>query len=215
MGRTTINVLLVDDHAMVREGLAALVADDPGIRIVGQCGDGLKVFEQVARLRPDVAVIDIALPGLNGLEVCRHLSSRAKDTAVLILTMYDDEQFVAKALENGASGYLTKESAGEQLSEAIRTVARGQMYLGPNVSSAVLKRAARDGKDSYETLTTRERQVLHMIAEGKTNSQIAAELDVSIKTVDTHRLRLTRKLDIHDQTGLVRYVLRRGIIPLE
>ena len=215
MSTNEISVFLVDDHAMVREGLAALVADDPGIRIVGQCGDGLRVFEQVDRLNPDVVILDIALPGLNGLDVCRDLSSRAPDTAVLILTMYDDEQFIAKALENGASGYLTKESAGEQLSEAIRTVAGGQTYLGPNVSAAVLERVRRGGKDPYETLTTRERQVLQMIAEGKTNRQIAAELAVSVKTVDTHRLRLMRKLDIHDQTGLVKCALRRGIVHLE
>ena len=181
---------------------------------MGQSGDGLQVARQVVDLRPDVAVIDISMPGLNGLDVCREVTRKLEDTAVLILTMHDDEQFIATALDYGASGYLMKEAAAEQFAEAIRTVARGELYLGPGVPRNVLNRLGKNDGDPYETLTTRERQVLQLIAEGKTNRQVAEELKVAVKTVDTHRTRLMRKLNIHDQTSLVKYALRKGIIPL-
>jgi two-component system, NarL family, response regulator NreC len=215
MTNNTISVYLADDHAMVREGLAALVADDPQINIVGQSGDGLQVTGEVSELRPDVAVVDITMPGLNGLDICRELTRKSDKVAVLILTMHDDEQFIATALDNGASGYLMKEAAGEQFSEAIRTVARGELYLGPGVPRRVLSRLGHSETDLYKALTTRERQVLQLIAEGRTNRQIAAKLNVAVKTVDTHRTRLMRKLNIHDQTSLVKYALRKGVIRLD
>jgi len=209
-----ISVFLVDDHAMVREGLAALLADDADIEIVGQCGDGLRVVDEVLALQPSVVVLDINLPGLNGLDICRDLTRKAKHCAVLMLTMYEDEQFVARALEHGASGYLLKDAAAEQLSEAVRAVSRGELYLGPGISRGALQRIGREEGDPYKHLTTRERQVLQLIAEGLTNRQIAEKLDVAIKTIDTHRSRLMRKLSIHDQTTLVKYALRKGIVTL-
>lgn len=211
----SISVFLADDHVMVREGLAALVNREPGFTVVGQCGDGLLVVQRVKELKPDVVVLDIAMPGLNGLDVCRELSRKADAVGILILTMHDDEQFIARALENGASGYLLKESAAGQLAEALDTVARGQVYLGPGIPRSVLDRIGRSDGDPYDHLTTRERQVLQLITEGKTNRQIADELTLSIKTVDTHRSHLMRKLNIHDQTSLVKYALRRGIISLK
>jgi len=209
-----ILVYLADDHAMVREGLAALVGSDKAIRVVGQCGDGLKVVEEVRTLKPDVLILDITMPGLNGLDVCREISRKAPGTAILILTMHDDEQFIAKALENGASGYLLKEAAAGQLNEAVHAVAKGQLFLGPGIPRGVLQRIGQGTDDPYDQLTIRERQVLQSIAEGKTNRQIADELKLSIKTVDTHRSHLMRKLDIHDQTSLVKYAIRKGIVTL-
>jgi DNA-binding NarL/FixJ family response regulator len=214
MEQGTISVFLADDHTMVREGLAALVAKDPAIRVVGQCGNGLDVVKMVHDLKPDVVVLDIGLPGLNGLDICRELTRKSRDTSVLILTMHDGEQFISGALEKGASGYLVKEAAADQLTQAIHRVARGELYLGPGIPKGVLQRVGRGGADLYDRLTGRERQVLQLIAEGKTNREVAEKLNLAVKTVDTHRTRLMRKLAIHDQTTLVKYALRKGIIAL-
>ena len=214
MNAEPISVFLADDHRMVREGLASLMAKAPGIRVVGQCGDGLKVLEEVQRTQPDVVVMDIAMPGLNGLDICRELVRKMPETFVLILTMHADEQFIARALEYGASGYLLKEAAAEQLAEAIRAVARGVLFLGPGILRSVVQRIGQNTNDPHELLTNRERQVLQLVAEGMTNRQIAEELGVAVKTVDAHRSHLMRKLGIHDQTSLVKYALRRGIASL-
>ncbi len=213
MSDRAITVYLADDHVMVREGLASLLAQDADLRVVGQCGEGLKVVEEVLDLQPDVLVLDIMMPGLNGLDICRELGRKIKSTAILILTMYDDEQFIARALDYGASGYLLKEAAGEQLAAAIRAVARGELYLGPGIPKTAMNRMGQG--DRYERLTTRERQVLQLIAEGRTNRQIAEALDLAVKTVDTHRSHLMRKLGIHDQTTLVKFAIRRGIVTVE
>ena len=207
-------VFLADDHAVVREGLASLLAEAGTFEVVGQCGDGLKVTEEVCRCQPDVVVLDITMPGLNGVDICRELSRKARDTAVLILSMHDNEQFIVRALEHGASGYLLKECVGEQLCDAILAVSRGEIYLGAGIPASVLKRVTRGGQDPYDMLTTRERQVLQMIAEGMTNRKIAKKLHVAVKTVDTHRMRLMNKLNIHDQTTLAKYALRMGLISL-
>jgi DNA-binding NarL/FixJ family response regulator len=215
MSDEPITVFLADDHAMVREGLAALVSEDDRIQVVGQTGDGLRVTEEIRRLSPRVVLLDVTMPGLNGLDVCREISRKFKDTAVLILTMHDDEQFIATALENGASGYILKEGAADELCEAVRKVAQGELCLGTGVPKSAVLRAVRGNDDPYNRLTTRERQVLQLIAEGKTNRAIADELGLAVKTIDTHRSRLMRKLGIHDQTSLVKYALRRGIISLD
>lgn len=213
MTQDIIRVFLAEDHPIVREGLAALMAGEERMRVVGQCGDGLKVVEQVRDLEPDVVLLDITMPGLNGLDICRELTRKFKKTAVLILTMHNDEQFVAKALEEGASGYLLKDEAdGEQLRKAVLAVASGQLYLGSGIPTGALKHIGRGAEDPYDQLTMRERQVLKLIAEGRTNRQIALELAVSAKTINTHRFHLMRKLNIHDQTSLVKYAIRKGIV---
>jgi DNA-binding NarL/FixJ family response regulator len=214
MADKPITIFLADDHAMVREGLAALVGREADFHIVGQCGEGLKVVEQVMACCPDVLVLDIMMPGLNGLDICRELTRKTKGLAVLILSMYEDEQFIARALEYGASGYVLKESAALQLAEAIRAVARGELFLGPGIPRTVLDHLADGSGDPYESLTTRERQVLQCVAEGKTNRQVAEELGLAVKTIDTHRMRLMRKLNIHDQTSLVKFAVRRGLVAL-
>jgi DNA-binding NarL/FixJ family response regulator len=211
----TISVYLADDHAMVREALAVLMAKEPDFTIIGQGGNGLEVLEQVRNLAPDVAVLDIAMPGLNGLDACREITKKCKGTAILILTMHDDEQFIAAALQNGAGGYLLKESAAQQLCEAIRRVKKGELYLGPGIPRSVLHRVGHEENDPHKNLTSREREVLQLVAEGKTNREIASILNLAVKTVDTHRTRLMRKLNIHDQTALVKYALRRGVVSLQ
>ncbi len=215
MSERVIGAYLADDHVMVREGLAALVSEDPGIEVVGQGGDGMTIMEDVNRLRPDVVLLDITMPGLNGLDVCREITRKHKGISVMILTMHDDEQFIATALEYGASGYLLKEAAAEELCEAVRRVANGELYLGSGIPSTAVHRAVRGNSDPYDRLTTRERQVLQLIAEGKTNRAIAGDLRLAVKTVDTHRSRLMRKLNIHDQTSLVKFALRKGIVSLD
>ena len=215
MEQEQITVYLADDHTMVREGLAALLADDKSFDIVGQSGDGLTVLEEVKRLEPMVAVLDVTMPGLNGLDICREITRKAKGTAVLVLSMHDNESFVARALECGALGYLLKESATDQLHRALKMVARGEMYLDPGVASSVLARIGKGAEDPYDRLSTRERQVLQLIAEGKTNRKIAEGLKLSVKTVDSHRMHLMRKLDIHDQTALVKFAVARGIITID
>jgi len=214
MSDQTITVFLADDHTVVRQALAEMIERDERFTIIGQCGDGLQVAEQVHQVRPDVLVLDISMPGLNGLDVCREVVRKNPKLAVLILSMHDEDEFVARALENGASGYLMKEADNDQLADALQTVARGQLYLAPGISRTVLQQIGRSADDPYESLTTREREVLQLIAEGKTNREVAALLALAVKTVDTHRTRLMRKLGIHDQTTLVKYALRKGIVPL-
>ena len=211
----SFGVFLTDDHTMVRQALAEMIAKEPDYKVVGQCGDGLCVIDQVLEVRPDILVLDVEMSGLNGLDICREITRRMKKLIVLILSMHDDDEFVARALENGARGYLTKEADNEQLIEALRAVSQGETYLAPGLGKDILSRVGKGRGDPYEQLTNRERQVLHLIAEGKTNREIAGTLDVAVKTVDTHRTRLMRKLNIHDQTTLVKYALRKGIVPLE
>ena len=212
MAPNEIRVFLADDHAIVREGLAALFASQPGFLVVGQCGDGLKVFEQVQSTQPDVVVLDISMPGLNGLDLCEEIV-RKTSSKVLMLTMHREDQFVVRALNAGAKGYLLKDSAGEQLAKAVQAVSKEEIFLGPGISREVLEQMDESG-DPFPSLSMRERQVLQMIAEGMTNRVIASTLDLAVKTVDTHRTRLMRKLDIHDQTTLVKFAISRGMVPL-
>jgi DNA-binding NarL/FixJ family response regulator len=161
-----------------------------------------------------VIVLDIGMPGLNGLDLCRELRRKLKETAVLILTMYDDREFLARAIDNGASGYVVKGSPANELLQAIRAVARGQLYLPGGIPRDFLDRLRSSGEDPYNRLTARERQVFQMIAEGKTSRKIAEALSIAMKTVDAHRTRLMRKLSIHNVGELVKLALRRGVVRL-
>lgn len=210
-----ISVLLADDHAMVREALAALLDGEDQFEVVGQCGNGLDVVSLAQKHQPDVVVLDVTMPGLNGLDVCRDLADKSVPGAVLILSVHKNEQFIARALAYGASGYLLKDSAADHLGKAIRAVAAGELYLGPGIAKGILRHVVQVGEDPYERLSTRERQVLQLIAEGHTNPMIAEELGLSVRTVNTHREHLMGKLGIHDQTTLVKFAISRGLITLE
>jgi len=216
---TGTTIVLADDHNVVRQGLRALLETEPDFRIVGEAGDGPEAVHLVERLQPDVLVLDLMLPGLSGLEVTRLVRQGSSQTRVLILSMYADEAYVLRALKNGAAGYVLKDSSAADLVQAVREVAGGRRYLSPPLSERAIERYAQRAEgvteDSYELLTTREREVLHLAAEGHTSAEIAARLGISPRTAETHRANLMRKLGLESQTDLVRYALRRGIVPME
>lgn len=217
MSRTTI--VLADDHPVVRQGLRALLEAEPGFHIVGEAEDGVAAAQLVERLKPDVLLVDVMMPGLNGLEVTRQVRQRFPYTRVIVLSMHANEAYVLEALRHGAAGYVLKESSTAELVQAVRTVVAGRRHLSPPLSEraieAYAQKAAPSPLDIYETLTTREREVLQMAAEGRRNGEIAARLAISPRTAETHRTHLMRKLGLHNQADLIRYALRRGIVPLE
>ena len=215
-------IVLVDDHRIVRQGLNALLTAERDFTVIGEAGDGLEALDLVRRLGPDVVVLDLMMPGLNGLEVARQLRKQAAKTKIVILSMYDDEGFVLEALSNGASAYVLKDAGSADLVQAVREVAAGRRYLSPPLSDRaieVYQQLAKAGTlekyDTYDTLTTREREVLQLSAEGHTNSEIASRLGISVRTAETHRSKLMHKLGVHTRADLVRYALRRGIIPMD
>jgi len=214
-----ISVVLADDHHIVRRGLRALLAGEPDIQVVGAAGDGLEAVAVVERLRPDVLVVDLMMPGINGLEVARQIQQqRAPRTRVVMLSMYGDEGYLLEALRNGALAYVLKDADPSELLSAVREAASGRRHLSPPFSeravAAYLEKARASAPVDYETLTAREREVLHLVAEGHTNAQIGERLGISPRTADTHRTNLMRKLSLHSQGSLVRFALERGIIAL-
>jgi DNA-binding NarL/FixJ family response regulator len=212
----TTTIVLADDHRIVRQGLHALLAAEADFKVVGEAGDGREALEQVKSLAPDVLVLDLMMPGLNGLEVARQLHKHTPKVGVVVLSMHDDEGFVLEALANGVSAYVLKDSNSSDLIQAVREVAAGRRYLSPPLSDRVIETYLQMAKvgtmDKHETLTTREREVLQLSAEGHTNSEIAARLGISTRTAETHRSRVMHKLGLHTQADLIRYALRRGII---
>ena len=217
MSLTTI--VLADDHPVVRQGLRAVLEAEKDFSLIGETGDGLETVRLTERLQPDVLMLDLMMPGLGGLEVTRQVSQRSPRTRVVILSMHADEAYVLEALKNGATGYVLKESSADDLVRAIREVAAGRRYLSPPLSERAIEtyvQRARDASlDGYESLTPREREVLHLAAEGNHNPEIAARLFISSRTVEVHRANFMRKLGLRTQTDLVRYALKRGILPLE
>jgi DNA-binding NarL/FixJ family response regulator len=209
-----IDVLLVDDHAILREGLRSLLSCYDDVRVVGEARDGAVALEKVEELRPDVVVMDIAMPVMDGLESTRRICKEYPQTRVLILTQYEDKQYVLPVLEAGASGFVLKQALGADLINAIRTVAEGETFLYPSVATMTLKEIRnRSNDDEAQTeLTAREREILRHIVSGKTNSQIAATLSLSAKTVDWHRTNLMAKLGIHSVAGLVRYAIQHRLV---
>ncbi|HEC21642.1 MAG TPA: response regulator transcription factor [Chloroflexi bacterium] len=210
-----ITVLLVEDHHLVREGLRALLEEQGGFEIVGQAQDGHQALELAEKLRPDVVVMDITMPNLNGLEATVRLRGMLPSSRVIILSQHRREEYVAQALLSGADGYLVKDAVADELALAIRAVFRGQRYLSAQISGEKVQELIerRDQITSpLKRLTPREREVLQLVAEGNTNRQIAARLSISVKTVEKHRFRLMEKLNIRDVTGLVRFAIAQGII---
>jgi len=209
-------VLVADDHTLVRAGIRALLESIDGVQVIAESGDGHETLDLIARHLPDVALLDIGMPGLNGLEVLKRVRQAAQRTKVIILSMHADPTYVTQALRAGAAGYLLKGASVEELPLAIRAVMRGETYLTPRVSRSVIEAYLRDAgspADPLAGLTGRQREILQLVAEGHSTKEIAGRLDVSVKTVETHRARLMERLDIHDVAGLVRFAIRAGLIP--
>jgi len=211
-----IRVLLADDHQIVRAGLCRIVDDSAEMQVVAEASNGEDALRLAAETSPDVAVIDISMPGLDGLEVVSRLRSVTPKLPILILTMHEEEQYVVRALQVGASGYITKRSAPEELVEAIMKVHAGEPYLSGSVAEALALRIARgkQGLSPVDSLSTREIQVLRGLALGKTNKEIADVYHISVKTVDTYRLRLLKKLNLRNNAELSRFAIQNGLIEL-
>jgi DNA-binding NarL/FixJ family response regulator len=208
-------ILLADDHTLVRAGIRSLLESVHGVEVVAESGDGREALELIGKHRPDVALLDIAMPGLSGLEVAGRIGEVSPRTRVIILSMHADATHVRQALRAGVAGYLLKGAAVAELPLALEAVAAGETYLTPKISQQVVEGFLRESKEEpgpLEGLTTRQREILQLIAEGRSTKEIADILDVSIKTVETHRLRLMDRLDIHDVPGLVRFAIRAGLV---
>lgn len=214
----TIRVLLADDHAILREGVRALLTPHPDMEVVGEASDGKQAIEQVEKLDPDVVVMDIAMPGLGGIEATIELKKLGKRAKVLILSQYEDREYVRRLLKVGVSGYILKKSAGAELVNAVRAVARGGLVLDPEVARVAMEESsstAPGGSDPYETLTDREKQVLKLVAEGLSNKEVAETLGISVKTAMSHREKVMEKLGVHNRTELVRFAIKRGVIRVD
>ncbi|HSS20519.1 MAG TPA: response regulator transcription factor [Pyrinomonadaceae bacterium] len=215
--RTT--VILADDHQVVRQGLKALLEAEPDLVVVAEAGDGLLAVRSVESATPRVLVLDLMMPGLNGLDVIPQVKKCSPNTQVVILSMYSDEAYVLEALSSGASAYVLKDSTSDDLVHAVREAAAGRRYLSPPLSDRAIEvyqqRAKATSLDRYETLTTREKEVLHLAAEGRTSAEIANRLGISGRTAETHRSHLMHKLDLHTQAELIRFALKRGIVSID
>ena len=207
-----IRILLADDHAMVRKGFRMILEAQADMCIVGEAGNGREAVEQAGTLHPDVIVMDVAMPELNGIEATRRLAATAPRSRVLALSMHKDSVYVREILRAGARGYLLKDSIDSDLVSAVRAVAKGDGYLSPAVSDAVLTDYRRHVTDPLDLLSSREREVLQMIAEGKTNKEVAATLNLSVYTIDAHRGKIMEKLNLHSTGELVRFAVRNGLV---
>jgi two-component system response regulator NreC len=212
-----IRVLLADDHTVMRAGLRLLLERQPDLAVVGEAADGRNAVDLAEKEKPDVAVIDIAMPNLNGIEATRQIVAKHPEIAVVILSMHSDESYVMRALKAGAKGYLLKDSAEADLIRAVRSVGDGKSFFSPGVSKMLLEDYVhqlqqRGEEDSYELLTTREREILQLLAEGKANKDVANLLNLSLYTVETHRAHILQKLGLHTVPDLILYAVRKGII---
>ena len=215
MSPNPIRVLVADDHAIVRTGIRHVLENEPGFAVVGEASNGAEALALAAEVRPDVAVLDISMPGMSGLETAAALRRQSPDTHVLILSMYDNTEYVREALRAGVDGYLLKDSAAAELGEAIRTVCRGEAFFSPPVArqlGAALRENVGAPDSALALLTARERQVLAGIARGQTNKEIAQELGISHRTVESHRESLMRKLGVYTVAGLTRVAISEGLV---
>jgi len=210
-----IRILIADDHGVVAEGLKSLAEAEPRIEVVGIVSDGREAVKHAKDSRPDVIVMDMSMPELNGADATRAILQNDPSCRVIVLSMYAEREYVRRALKAGAMGYVVKRSAAKELVDAIRAVHAGQRYLSPRVADVVIESGADDGDDPLGRLSTREREVLQLLAEGNTGAEIAKRLSLSQKTVETYRARLVEKLGIRDLPGLVRFAIQRGIVTLD
>jgi DNA-binding NarL/FixJ family response regulator len=210
-----IRVLVADDHTIVRQGLVGILKASADIEVVGEAGDGAEAVEKATKLKPDVVVLDVSMPHLNGIEAARRIRDALPGTRVLVLTMHDDEEYVLKMVRAGASGYLLKDSAASELLAAIRALKAGKASFGPHATRALAEAYQSDRplpEDPFERLTDREREIFQLVVEGKTNAQIAEMLFISPKTVDNHRTRMMEKLGVHGTAELVRFAAKHKLI---
>jgi len=216
-----IKIVLADDHQIVRHGLRSLLSAEPDIEVIGEADNGREVVRLVQELSPQVVIMDISMPDLNGVEATRHIVSESSGVKVIALSMHSDSLFVLNMFQAGASGYLLKDCALEELVKAVRTVMNRKIYLSPGISDIVIKdfvigySSTESSSSAYSILTAREREVLQLMAEGKNTNQIADSLFVSVKTVEAHRKQLMNKLDIHSIAELTKYAIRQGLTSLE
>jgi two-component system response regulator NreC len=212
-----IRIILADDHTLFRQGIRTLLSAEPDIEVVGEASNGSDAVDKTSEARPDVVLMDISMPGMSSFEASRKIKKNRPETKVLFLTMYDDEDYLAEALSAGASGYVLKDSPSQQLVDAVRDVRRGGSYLSPRMLSQLVddfrSRIKSDGRLVRSgALTTREREILKVLAEGKSVKEIACDLDLSVKTVEAHKFNLMRKLDIHNKAQLVQYAILKKIL---
>jgi two-component system, NarL family, response regulator NreC len=212
-----IRILLADDHAIVRQGLRFLLERQPGMEVVGEAANGREAVRMAETARPDVVIMDIAMPLLNGIDATAQMVKREPKIGVIMLSMHSDEDYLLSALNAGAKGYLLKDSADSDLVRAIQAVVKGTPFFSPEIAKTMLEDymrflQQRNLQDSYELLTEREREVLQLLAEGKSNKEVATILDISVYTVDTHRMHLMQKLNLHNTAEIVLYAVRKKII---
>jgi DNA-binding NarL/FixJ family response regulator len=214
----SVRIVLVDDHRLVRAGIRALLEKTPRGKVVGEAADGREAFALIEKQRPDIVLIDIAMPGLNGLDAVDRIKKEWPETKVIILSMHANEEYVVRALRSDVSGYLIKDAAVDELEDAIRTVTEGEVYFSRRISKRVIRDYLTNTDEirgPLEQLSSRQREVLQLIGEGKNTKEIADILRVSVKTIEAHRLQLMQRLDIHDIPGLVKFAIRTGLVSAE
>ena len=211
-----IKILVVDDHALMRDGIRAILKLSGDMEVLGEAADGREALDRVQELQPDVVVMDISMPNMDGMEATRRLKKKYPNIKVLALTQYENREYVFSAIKAGVDGYLPKKAAGSELATAIRALNRGESFLYPSAAAALIKDYLRQAtEEPYDQLTSREREILKLIAEGRTSQQIADLLSISLKTALGHRTKVMQKLDIHNRTELIKYAMHKGLVVME
>ena len=215
MADSKITVYLADDHQLLVDGIKALVDKDPFIQVIGHCNDGLQVLSRLQDAKPDVLVLDISLPGVNGLDLCRLVHAEMPEIAIMMLTMHSNRKCIVAALENGATGYLIKEVASGEFCDAVHAVSRGEIFLGQGIPKSVMDEVVCKKPDPFDALSDRERQMINLIAAGNINKQISDDLETSCSEVDTGLANLMQKLDLHDQVELIKFAIRKHVAAVD